>query len=67
MEEEISFEHEGTIYTCSYLVQGDDLIVYLPDGSQRETTLRGLGPETTALNHLRGFVLHSKKASLVDR
>lgn len=61
MDEEVSFEHEGTRYTSSYCVQGDDLIVYLPDGSQRTTTLRGLDPETAALTHLRGFVLHSKK------
>jgi hypothetical protein len=67
MEEEISFEHEGTIYTCSYLVQGDELIVYLPDDSQRTTILRGLDPEITALNHLRGFVLHSINSGFVSK
>jgi len=60
VEEEISFAHEGTMYTSTYYVQGDDLIVYLPDGSQRTTMLRGLDPEMAALTHLRGFVLHSK-------
>lgn len=67
MEEEISFEHEGTTYTSSYLVQGDELIVYLPDGSQRITILRGLDPEIAALNHLRGFVLHSKRSGFVSK
>jgi hypothetical protein len=63
VEEEISFEHKGKIYTCTYYVQGDDLIVYLPDGSQRTTTLHGLDPEMAALTHLRGLVLHSKVLS----
>lgn len=61
MDEEISFEHEETMYTSTYCVQGDDLIVYLPDGSQRTTALRGLDPEMAAMTHLRSFVLHSKK------
>lgn len=61
MDEEISFEHEEKMYTSTYFVQGDDLIVYLPDGSERRTTLRGLDPEMAAMTHLRGFVLHSKK------
>ena len=60
MDEEISFEHEGTTYTGTYSVHGDELIVYLPDGSQRTTTLRGLDPEMAALTHLRGFALHSQ-------
>ncbi|MBK5548547.1 hypothetical protein JFT85_27700 [Pseudomonas sp. TH04] len=61
MEEEISFNHGGVTHTGSYNVEGDELIVNLPDGSQRATTLRGLGPETAALTHLRAFVLHLKK------
>jgi hypothetical protein len=61
MEEEISFSHGGVTHTGSYNVEGDELIVYLPDGSQRATTLRGLDPKTAALAHLRAFVLHSKK------
>lgn len=69
MDEEISFEHEGTTYTGTYSVHGDDLIVYLPDGSQRATTLRGLDPEMAALAHLRGYVLHSQNAAqpIIDR
>lgn len=67
MDEEISFEHDGTTYTSIYHVQGDELTVYLPDGSQRTTTLRGLDPEMAALTHLRGFVLHSQKTLLVRK
>ncbi|MCU7647157.1 hypothetical protein [Pseudomonas piscis] len=62
MEEEIILEHEGTTYTSHYIVHGDDLVVYLPDGSQRATTLRGLDPQMAALTHLRGFVLRLNKA-----
>ncbi|WP_139113501.1 MULTISPECIES: hypothetical protein [unclassified Pseudomonas] len=60
MDEEISFEHQGKTYTGTYSVHVDELIVYLPDGSQRTTTLRGLDPEMAALTHLRGFALHSQ-------
>lgn len=67
MDEEISFEHEGIMYTCTYHVQGDDLIVYLPDGTQRTSTLRGLDPEMAAQTHLRGFVLHSQKTSSLGK
>ncbi|MFJ3115316.1 hypothetical protein [Pseudomonas protegens] len=67
MEEEVSFEHEGTTYTSHYVVQGDDLVVFLPDGSQRTTTLRGLDPQMAALTHLRGFVLSSHKARLSEK
>lgn len=62
MEEEIIFEQEGTTYTSYYIVYGDDLVVYLPDGSQRTTALRGLDPQMAALTHLRGFVLRLNKA-----
>lgn len=51
MDEEISFEHEGIMYTCTNHVRGDDLTVYLPDGSQRITTLRAFDPEMAALTH----------------
>lgn len=65
MEEEISFDHAGVTYTGTYYVEGDELMVYLPDGSQRATTLRGLDPEMAALSHLRAFVLHSHKGGPV--
>lgn len=57
MEEEISFEYEGSIYSCTYSVHGDELVVYLPDESERTTDLRGLDPRMAALTHLRAFVL----------
>jgi hypothetical protein len=56
---EITFEHKEEIYTGAYNIQGDDLTVYLPDGSQRTTALRGLDPEHAAMTHLRAFVLYS--------
>ena len=65
MEDEITFEHEGEIYSASFMVQGDNLVVYLPDGSLRETVLRGLDPELAAMTHLRGFVLHSRKGAVI--
>lgn len=61
MEDEVAFEYEGKIYSANFIVQGDNLVVYLPDGSQRETVLRGLDPELAAMTHLRGFVLHPKR------
>lgn len=66
MEEEISFKHGGVAYTSTYCVEGDELIVYLPDGSQRMTNLRGLDPEMAALTHLRSFVTRSQSVAIVD-
>lgn len=63
MDEEVSFEYDGSIYSCTYCVQGDDLFVYLPDGSQRTTNLRGLDPAMAALTHLRSFVRSREKLS----
>ncbi|MGH8420167.1 MAG: hypothetical protein ACRER8_23305 [Pseudomonas sp.] len=61
MESETTFEHEEKIYTSIYNHQEDNLMVYLPDGTQRTTALRGLDPEQAAMTHLRAFVLHSTK------
>lgn len=61
MDEEVSFEYDGSMYSCTYSIQGDDLFVYLPDGCQRTTSLRGLDPAMAALTHLRGFVRSRKK------
>jgi hypothetical protein len=55
-EEEIGFEREGPKCTNHYIVQGDGLIVYLPDGSQRTTILSGLDLQMVALTHLRGLI-----------
>ena len=56
MEEEITLEHEGETYSASYIQIGDELLTYLPDGSERRTILRGLNPEHAALTHLRGYI-----------
>lgn len=39
-------------YTAEYIVSEDTLTVFLPDGSIRETELRGLKPETAVRTHL---------------
>lgn len=56
MEEEITLEHEGETYSASYIQTGDELTVYLPDGSERSSDLRGLSPESAARTHLRGYI-----------
>lgn len=56
MDEEVMLERKGVTYTATYMVMGEELIVYLPDGSKRSTTLNGMPPESTARNHLRGYV-----------
>lgn len=60
MEEEVTLEHDGEIYSASYIQVGDELLTYLPDGSERRTILRGLDREHAALTHLRGYI-HSLK------
>nr|WP_146219665.1 hypothetical protein [Pseudomonas sp. RW407] len=54
--EEVTLEHEGKTYSATYVQVDDDLIVCLPDGSERCTTLRGLNPEQAAKSHLRGYI-----------
>lgn len=55
MNEEISFEHQGVLFTAEYEVCGNDLYVYLPNGEVRQTVLNGLKPESSALVHLRFY------------
>ncbi|TWE07769.1 hypothetical protein FB481_103340 [Pseudomonas sp. AG1028] len=56
MEEEIILVHDGVVYAASYTDLGDEILVLLPDGTQRTTILRGLTPESAAMTHLRGYV-----------
>jgi hypothetical protein len=56
MEDEITIEYEGNQYSASYMVNGDTLTVFLPNGEPRTTELRGLDPEGAARVHLRAYV-----------
>lgn len=56
MNEEITIEHNGKKYVAEYSVENDLLAVYLPDGSIRQTELRGLIASTTAKNHLKSYI-----------
>ncbi len=56
MNEEISIEHNGEIYSAEYVVFDDALTVYLPDGSSRISELRGLDPKSAAVVHLKGYI-----------
>jgi hypothetical protein len=62
MEEDVTLEHEGETYTASYIEIDDELLTYLPDGSERRTELRGLNPEQTARNHLRGYINNQQRS-----
>lgn len=64
---DIIYTHGGTDYIAEYEVHGDTLIVCLPDGSTRETILRGLKPDSAAMTHLRCYVhdLKTKKNLLI--
>ncbi|WP_448680580.1 hypothetical protein [Pseudomonas nicosulfuronedens] len=61
MEDEITLEHEGQTYSASYIQVGDELLTYLPDGSERRTILRGLNPEHAATTHLRAYISTLKR------
>jgi len=56
MGQSISIEYEGERHTAQFEVFEDTLVVYLPDGSNRQTELRGLNAESAALNHLKSYV-----------
>jgi hypothetical protein len=55
---EISIEKNGVLYTAYYEVFDETLVVTLPDGSKRESELKRLKPEPTAMVHLRSYVNH---------
>ncbi|MDH5387626.1 MAG: hypothetical protein OEY06_04150 [Gammaproteobacteria bacterium] len=57
MNEEVTIEHNGKKYTAEYFVSNDVLTVYLPDGSSRQTVLRGLNPESAAKPHLKSYAI----------
>ncbi|WP_416739218.1 hypothetical protein ACM1ZW_20730 [Pseudomonas sp. NFX71] len=56
MDDEITIEHKGVQYTASYIVTGDTLTVFLPNGEQRTTQLRGLSAESAAHPHLKSYI-----------
>lgn len=56
MNEEISYEYNGTVTKAEYSVNDDTLSVYMPNGEVRTTELRGLDPEIAAMTHLRSYV-----------
>ena len=60
MEDTVSVVVEEVEYSASYEVFGDTLVVTLPDGSQRQSELRGLSAESAAKTHLRGYIRLSK-------
>lgn len=53
---EYSVVYNERVYTAEYLVSEDTLTVFLPDGSIRETELRGLNPETAVRTHLWAYL-----------
>lgn len=61
MEDTISIVVEGVEYSASYEVFGDTLVVTLPDGSQRETELRGINIEQCCSIHLNSYVKSEKE------
>ncbi len=52
---EITFTYNGIDYRAEYEIFDDTLVVYLSDGTTRETVLRGLAPDSAAMTHLRAF------------
>ena len=53
---EYSIPFNEQIHTAEYEIIDNTVIVYLPDGSIRETTLNKLKPETAVHTHLRSYV-----------
>ncbi|WP_256815408.1 MULTISPECIES: hypothetical protein [Pseudomonas] len=62
MEDEVTLDYEGTTYSATYIVLGDTMTVYLPDGSTRQTILRDLNPDHAAETHLRGYLSALKRS-----
>lgn len=60
MEDTVSVVVEGVEYSASYEVFGDPLVVTLPDGSHRQSELRGLSAESAAKTHLKWYIRFCK-------
>ncbi|MDH4869811.1 hypothetical protein [Pseudomonas sp. BN515] len=56
MEEEVTLEHEGKTYSASYIAFDDEILVLLPDGSERRSTLGTLTPVQAAKGRLRVYI-----------
>jgi hypothetical protein len=56
---EITLTENGKDYRAEYETFDDTLVVYLPDGSTKQTILRGLKPHLAAMTHLRSFATSS--------
>jgi hypothetical protein len=61
---EITLTENGNEYHAEYEIFDDTLVVYLPDGSTRQTILRGLKPHLAAMTHLRTFASTSTRAGV---
>lgn len=61
MEDTVSVVVEGVEYSASYEVFGDTLVITLPDGSQRETELRGINIEQCCRIHLNSYIKSEKE------
>jgi len=62
MNEQLSIQLDGETYTAQYVIDEDDTVtVFLPDGSMRSTTLRGLKPEMAVRTHLKSFAVSKQK------
>lgn len=66
MEEGIELEYEGQIYSAYYIVSGDTVTLYLPDGTQRATVLNGgFKPESAVRPHLLSYARQASSKSAV--
>lgn len=65
--QKISHEIGGVMYEASFEVFGDELVVYLPDGSTKQTTLRGMMPTLAAKPHLVSYAKSQQAKQSIDQ
>lgn len=61
MEDKVKIDIDGEEFTAEFCVNGDTLIVILPDGTSRTTELRGLMATSAARTHLKSWVQMKKQ------
>jgi len=49
-------EDNGKEYVAEYTINEDTLTTYLPDGTSKDTELRGLDPKSAAKVHLLSYI-----------
>ena len=61
MNDEFTLEYNGETYTTEYSIDGDQLVLYLPDGQQVITVRGGLSIENALKPHFLKYLKQNEQ------